>query len=385
MPEHLFPGVEYFILKKSLYGIKQAAMEFYLLLNEVLVTKLKFQVSKNDPCLFYKRVDGKLHLVGSHVDDLLIAMPPEHMSAFVADLSACLRIVYHGYPTLYLGMKVSPHSDGSITLSQSAFISDLLTSVKMGSCSSATTPMGTTLPKPRAPNEAVSALPYRAIIGSLNYLCNTTRPDIAFATGVLARFVSDPSEQHDRCVKRVLRYLQGTRQLGVTFRCPNFKLVQPPLLLGYSDSDYANAADSKSVSGSAILHHGNLIFWKSKKQRRVAHSVCEAELLSLASVVKESIYYANLTTELGLVTEPTPFIALGDNSAMIQIAHTGTISDAMKHVAPAINAVHEAIVNKSLSLYHVESARNCGDFFTKPLPADKFIYHRDALGMSHAT
>jgi hypothetical protein len=70
---------------------------------------------------------------------------------------------------------------------------------------------------------------------------------------------------------------------------------------------------------------------------------------------------------------------------MITIAHTGTSSDNMKHIAPAINSIHEAITNGTFKLTHVDSKNNLADLFTKPLPIDHFIRLRDSLGMSDAT
>jgi len=380
MPDDIFPGIEWFVLVMSLYGLKQASFEFYTLLSATLL-KLHFRATKHDPCLYVRFYDdGRRALIGTHVDDLLCSFPKGQLQPFISALSEHLEIVSHGKPTRYLSNTVSYNSDGSITLSQPDTVDSILEDAGMSTCSPAPTPMGTTIPKPRQQGEPASKMPYRALVGSLNYLATSVRPDIAFAVSVLARFVNDPSVSHDKALKRLLRYLQGTRDVGITFR----KHPEPYVLFtAYSDSDYANAADAKSVTGHAVYCRGNLIHWRSTKQRRVSHSVCEAELLALAHLVKEAIYYRELAAELKLPDRLCPVAVNADNESTILIARTGAVSDNLKHIAAPILAIKEAIDEKVLSLSHVASAENVADIFTKPLAQQPFVFLRDALGMSH--
>jgi hypothetical protein len=221
---------------------------------------------------------------------------------------------------------------------------------------------------------------YRALVDSLNYLATSVRPDIAFAVSVLSRFVNDPSVSHDWALKLLLRYLQGTRDIGITFR----KHAEPYVLFAaYTDSDYANADDAKSVTGHALFCRGNLIHWRSIKQRRVSHSVCEAELLALAHMVKEAIYYRELAAELKLPDHLCPVAVNADNESTIHVARTGAVSYNPKHIVAPILAAKEAIDENVLSLSHVPSANNLADLFTKPLAQQPFVLLRNALGMSH--
>ncbi len=76
-------------------------------------------------------------------------------------------------------------------------------------------------------------VPYASLFGSLMYAMVGTRPDIAYVVGCAGRYLSNPGNAHWEALKRVLRYLQGTKQLGITFQ-----REASSVLHGYSDSDW---------------------------------------------------------------------------------------------------------------------------------------------------
>ena len=71
-------------------------------------------------------------------------------------------------------------------------------------------------PKTRDERSLMARVPYCNAVGTLMYLAISTRPDIATAVGRVARFMEDPGPQHWLAVKRIMRYLQGTRNLGLS-------------------------------------------------------------------------------------------------------------------------------------------------------------------------
>ena len=98
-----------------------------------------------------------------------------------------------------------------------------------------------------------------------------------FSIGLLSRFMENPSVEHLKTAKRVMRYVKGTLNCGLKYKRSNvFELI------GYSDSDYAgDHVDQKSTSGSVFFLGKNLITWSSQKQKIVALSSCEAEYIAL--------------------------------------------------------------------------------------------------------
>ncbi|XP_034203785.1 secreted RxLR effector protein 161-like [Prunus dulcis] len=102
---------------------------------------------------------------------------------------------------------------------------------------------------------------YRSIVGSLIYLSNT-RPDIVHAVSVVSRFMNDPSNHHFAAVKRILRYVQGTKGYGI-----KYTQEKESILVGLTDSDWAGAIDDRrSTSGHVFFLGSRVISWSSKKQ-----------------------------------------------------------------------------------------------------------------------
>ncbi|KAJ8886002.1 hypothetical protein PR048_012208 [Dryococelus australis] len=120
--------------------------------------------------------------------------------------------------------------------------------------------------------------PYREIVRSLMYACLTTRPDICVAVNFYNQFQTDDTEVQWVGLKRVLRCLKGTLDLGLWF-----KGISHVSLLGYADADFANRPDRKSVTGDLFEMYGDAVCWATKKQQTVALSIKESEFAALDS------------------------------------------------------------------------------------------------------
>ena len=125
---------------------------------------------------------------------------------------------------------------------------------------------------------------YQSAVGSLLYLSVGTRPDITYAVNNVAKFSSHPTIQHWTGVKRIMRYLKGTTNLGLLYiKQESSKCV------GYFDSDWGGDLDNrKSTSGYFFQIGGGAVSWRSKK--RVALSTAEAEYMALASSGQEAVW-----------------------------------------------------------------------------------------------
>jgi hypothetical protein len=83
-------------------------------------------------------------------------------------------------------------------------------------------------------------VPYLSVIGALMYLANCTQPDIAFVMNLLARHSVDQTHRHRTGEKHILRYLNGTNDLGLFF-----KRNHDPNMIGYTDAGYLSGPHSK--------------------------------------------------------------------------------------------------------------------------------------------
>ena len=175
----------------------------------------------------------------------------------------------------------------TLSIDQSLYLSNVLKRFQMENCCAVSTPLetGRKFCK-RNDDEAFDIKLYQQAIGCLNYICNTTRPDISAAVGVLSQFVTDPSVDHWTGVKRILRYLKGTLDYGLIFGDDGRNL-----LVGFSDADWAGDIDSRRSTSGYIFKLGNcLISWCSRKQATVAKSTTEAEYVSLSIAAQEAIW-----------------------------------------------------------------------------------------------
>ncbi|XP_031286695.1 secreted RxLR effector protein 161-like [Pistacia vera] len=104
-------------------------------------------------------------------------------------------------------------------------------------------------------------IPYASVVGSLMYAQTCARTDISFAVGLLGRYQSNPGMDHWQAAKKVLRYLQGTKDHMLTYKRSDYLEV-----VGYSDSDFAGCFDTrKSTFGYVFMLAGGAVSWKSAK------------------------------------------------------------------------------------------------------------------------
>ena len=109
------------------------------------------------------------------------------------------------------------------------------------------------MPKNHYEIDQMKAVLYASAVGSLQYAQVCTRPDLAFVTGLLGRFQSNPGTEHWKLLKKVLRYLQGTKSFMMTYRRSDSLHI-----VGYLDSNYAGD-DRKSTSGYVFTLAGGAI------------------------------------------------------------------------------------------------------------------------------
>ena len=187
--------------------------------------------------------------------------------------------------TFFLGFQIKQLKDGTF-ISQTKYIKDMLKKFDMENAKPIKTPMPTNGHLDlNEDGKAVDQKVYRSMIGSLLYLC-ASRPDIMLSVCMCARFQANPKECHLMAVKRILRYLVFTPNLGLWYpKGSSFDL------LGYSDSDYAGCkVDRKSTTGTCQFLGRSLVAWSSKKQNSVALSTAEAEYVAAGACCAQLLW-----------------------------------------------------------------------------------------------
>jgi hypothetical protein len=245
-------------LKKALYGVRQAPKAWYEKLHSSL-HELRFTRSDHEHVVYTWQTVRRPLVVGVYVDDLLIARAVDaDISRFMQEMKDRFRMSDLGLLTYYHGIEVCQDSSG-ISLCQKSYANRLLEKVGMAECNPSQSLMETRLKLIKGSSEAhVDATQFRSIIGALRYLIHT-RPDLAHSDSYVSRFMSDPCEDHQVIVKRILRYIASTQDHGIRFARWGAREL---LLLGYSDSDHGDdIEDNKSTSGILFYLGKNSITW----------------------------------------------------------------------------------------------------------------------------
>ncbi|KAI3692974.1 hypothetical protein L6452_32800 [Arctium lappa] len=272
-----YPNHVYF-LDKALYGLKQAPRAWYDRLSNFLLAN-GFERGTTDTTLFFKKRKGEILLVQIYVDDIIFGSTNDlYCKKFESLMKSEFEMSMMGELTFFLGLQVKQTTEG-IFINQSKYVSDILEKYKLSDSSPMKTPMSTGSKLHADPEgKPVECKLYRGMIGSLLYL-TASRPDIMFATCLCARFQANPKESHLYAVKRIFRYLKGTKNLGLWY--PENSSFD---LMAYTDSDYGGCKlDRKSTSGSCQFLGGKLVNWTSKKHNCVSTSTAEAEYVAAAS------------------------------------------------------------------------------------------------------
>jgi hypothetical protein len=203
----------------------------------------------------------------------------------------------------------------------------------MENCNPVTVPMISRLSidscsKTASEQEEAAKLPYKELVGKLMYLATCTRPDIAFAVRELAKFMSNYGPGHWMAAKHLMRYLQGTRTVGLIY---GNKDDPYPIFKALTDSDWAQGESRKSVCGYIVEMGGGPIAWSSKQQGIIALSSCEVEYVASTHAAKEVLWLRSLAQELGFRQEhPTPIYC--DNQGTIACTHDPQHHSQMKHI-----------------------------------------------------
>ncbi|KAK4389523.1 Retrovirus-related Pol polyprotein from transposon TNT 1-94 [Sesamum angolense] len=230
-------------LVKSLYGLKQAPKQWHEKFDRTMLSN-GFKINECDKCVYVKSTQHSFIIVCLYVDDMLIMGSNRDIILTTKKmLTKHFDMKDMGLADVILGIKISKTSDG-LALSQSHYVETILKKFKAYESPPAKTPVDLNLHLAKNKDEPECQIEYSRIIGSLMYIMNCTRPDIAYAVNKLSRFTSNPSKDHWKGLIRVLRYLKYTSNYGLHYT------RYPAVLEGYGDANWiSDSKDTKSTSG----------------------------------------------------------------------------------------------------------------------------------------
>jgi hypothetical protein len=319
-----------------------------------------------------------IHLV-YWVDDILLSFDNnDAASAFKSAFLSRFDGTDDGPVKRFVGIDIT-RSATQTHLSQEPLARDLLEQFGMSHCNAVLTPLEPGIQlldsdRPSVPDPEMRRK-YQVIVGTLQYLCTYTRPDLVFATNQLAKHMSNPGPVHMTHARRVLRYLKGTASLGVTY---TQDLPNPNGLLAWADADWCACTDTRrSYSGYCLMLNGGAVSWKSAQQTSVATSTAEAEFVSASKCSDEVLWLRRILADVGSPqSHPTPLME--DNRACRALSES-PITSRSRHIDFRVMSLRERVADGVVKVYDCPTHDMLADPFTKNLPREPFERHRQVL------
>jgi histone deacetylase 1/2 len=193
----------------------------------------------------------------------------------------------------------------------------------------------------------------------------------------VCQFLHAPTTEHWSAVKRILRYIQDTSKVGITF-----VRSSSTLLSAFSDADWAGSIDDRrSTGGFAIFIGSNLVSWSARKQATVSRSSTEAEYKALANATTELIWVEALLRELGVKLKEKPCLWC-DNLGATYLSVNPVFHARTKHIEIDFHFVRERVAENLLDIKFISSKDQVADGFTKALPVKQLNEFKRNLNLS---
>jgi hypothetical protein len=361
-------------LKKSLYGLKQSPRAWFDRFRKA-VCEMGYGQCNGDHTVFFRHSNQKITILAVYVDDIIITGDDAtEITRVKSCLSKSFEVKDLGQLRYFLGIEVARSKEG-IVLSQRKYTLDLLSDMGMLDCRAAPTPMDQNQKVTAQSGELVDKERYQRLVGRLLYLCHT-RPDIAYAVGVVSRYMHEPRSGHMDVVHRILRYLKGTPGKGLLFKANGHLAID-----GYSDADWASCLDDRrSTSGYCVFVGGNLVAWRSKKQSVVSRSTAEAEYRAMSLGLSEMLWVRNLLSELKIL-KAGHLNVWCDNKSAICIANNPVQHDRTKHIEIDRFFIKEKLDAGIIKISYVSTGQQIADCLTKGLAPKDCDQACDKMGM----
>jgi hypothetical protein len=364
-------------LKRALYGCVESARLWYNTLKKVLEDN-GYTANAVEPCIFNKWVDGVQCTICIFVDDLLLTCKNhEVIDSTLAHLSRVFEselTVQEGPQIGYLGLVFDFSSAGSVAITAPAYVDTMLAlSHTQGTASS---PAGLNLFNVSSESTLLPITvkdQYHSAVARLLYLSKRTRPDLLLTVSFLTTRVQAPTEEDMHKLQRALKYVNGTRTLGL-------RLVYDPAntIHAHIDASYGIHDDYRSHTGMVISLGSGAIDARSTKQKLNTKSSTEAELVGLSDMCGKVIWHREFLIAQGIDVPPAR-VYQDNQSTMHMIERGSSTSDRTRHVAIRYYWVKDRVEAQEVEIVYCPTNDMVADILTKPLVGEKFTTLRNAL------
>ena len=348
-------------LLKSLYGLRQAPRLFWLGLKAAL-EDIGFRSSDHDPCLFVrKETDGSYSYVLTHVDDGAVISNSLARNREIREgmLKKYRGIKWEDTAQTFLGMALTREQDGSLLLSQPAYLRQVLDSLGVVADGVTMTPVRQS-PRRDIPVD-LSLVPWlRLAVGAVQYLA-FTRLEVTLPLNIVARTMHQPTQDTREDMMRILRYLANTPMEGIHYAGGG-----PISLSGWVDASWQSEPGNTSRTGFVLSlgPESGAVQCYSKAQAYAALSSQHSEIIALTESVRSVLHVRMLLEDLGHpMIGPTP--VWEDNVGCIAFANGTCPLAKTKHIANRDRFVREVVRDGLVAPQKVLTTLNPANGLTK--------------------
>jgi hypothetical protein len=374
--------VLYLKLLKALYGCVKSALLWYDLFSGTL-EKMGFILNPYDTCVANKMIDGKQCTIAWYVDDNKISHEDsEVVSHVIEKIEARFgkMTVTRGKDHVFLGMDISFHDDGTVTIKMEDYIKEALADFEDDITRTATTPAKKCLYEIDETSEPLTPAQqenFHSIVAKLLYVSKRARLDIQLAIAFLCTRVSCSTKSDWSKLKRVLEYLNGSLEEFLTLGADDLCKM-----LTWVDASYAVHVDMKSHTGGAISFGRGAVMSKSSKQKLNVKSSTEAELVGASDYLPYSIWAKKFLEAQGYRLQKNVFYQ--DNQSTIRFEENGRKSYGpnSRHIDIRYFFIKDRMEIEDFVVKHCPTEQMLADFFTKPLQGNLFRKFREVI-MGH--
>jgi hypothetical protein len=208
------------------------------------------------------------------------------------------------------------------------------------------------------------------------------RFDLAYSVSRLAQFMSNSTDDHWTTLKRVLRYLNETKDLSILYK----KVFESLILKAWIDFSWdENSDDSRSTHDHLLFMKSESIEWKSSKQTSIALSSIEAEYMGQANAVINVMWTRGLLNEMSIertMSEKNPTIIYADNQRAIKLANNSIFQKRTKHIVVKYHYTRDLISQRTIKLEYRPTAEMIADDLIKSLRSVQIKRFIDQLKMT---
>ncbi|GJW34316.1 ribonuclease H-like domain-containing protein [Tanacetum coccineum] len=343
------------ICTRSLYGLKQAPRAWFQRFAGY-ATRAGFYHSRCDSSLFIYRQGSQIAYLLLYVDDIILtASSTALLQQIIDSLHKEFDMTDLGALNYFLGISVVRHST-CLFLSQKKYALDLLARAHMVNCNPSRTPVDS---ETKLGSDGVPV-----------------QDPTLYRIQQVCLYMHDPREPHFAALKRILRYVQGTLELGL-----HLYDSATTSLVGYTDADWAGCPSTRrSTFGYCVFLGDNLLSWSAKRQHTISRFSAEAEYRGVANVVAETAWLCNLLCELHSPLFTTTLVYCDNVSAVYMSANPVQLQRT-KHIEIDIHFVRDMVKAGHVRVLHIPSRFQYADIFTKGLPSALFEDFRSNLSV----